>query len=358
MRNLNKKGIVFFALALITMFGADEVNAQFFKKVKKSLSKTSSSNKSKSSKARADNGGTKGGANFVSKNKMSSRFASGFTNLEMRTKTEKRSGKEYTAYYFGSGKKLAFVLHPRFAKDEYSRGVDGVYSSLFVKEGEEVFHIDELKDVTDQSGTKHSFTPVPSPSKRVLKTPDGVYLVYAFDGGKKIGGKYPYYASSKSNIKGPFVIAAPSAEKFDEWSGEKAMSYVKDFEKRVKLGSFKFMPKEGKLHSPELAKLCEKAIYKKLKQYRNNANLEIRKLVVYSDEWKEKMDRVTDEVTDRQLIAYYVYVNGDDTDINAAKINQKNTDSGFSKELVIEKLYSDKFSKDIPVSLVNKYFKK
>lgn len=353
MKNLNKKSLVFFALAIFTVLGTTEVNAQFFKKVKKSLSKKSSSKKSKSSSS-----SSKSEANYVSKNKMSSRFASGFTNLEVRTKTEKRSGKEYTAYYFGSGNKLAFVLHPRFAKDDYSRGVDGVYSSNFVKEGEEVFHIDELKDVTDQNGTKHSFTPVPSPSKRVIKTPDNVYLIYAFDGGKKIGGKYPYFASSKSNITGPFVIAAPSAEKFDEWSGEKAKNYVKDFEKRVKIGCFKFMPKEGKLHTPELAKLCEKAIYKKLKQYRNNANLEIRKLVVYSDEWKEKMDRVTDEVTDRQLIAYYLYVNGDDTDIHAAKINQKNTDSGFSKELVIEKNYSDKFSKDIPVSLVNKYFKK
>lgn len=358
MRKFNKKSFVMLSLALCTIFCTTEVNAQFFKKVKKSLSKKSSAKKSSSKSSSSDKSVKSGGIQFVSKNKMSSRFASGFTNLEMRTAKETNRGKEYEVYHFGAENKLAFKLYPRFARDEYSRGFDGVYSSLFVKEGEEVFHIDELKDVTDQSGTKHSFTPVPSPSKRVIKTPDNVYLVYAFDGGKKIGGKYPYYASSKSKIVGPFVIAAPSAEKFDEWSGEKALNYVKDFEKRVKIGCFKFLPKEGKLHSPELAKLCEKAIYKKLKQYKNNANLEIRKLVIYSDEWKEKLDRVTDEVTDRQLIAYYVYVNGDDTDITAAKINQKNTDSGFSKDLVIERLYSDKFSKDIPVSLVNKYFKK
>lgn len=354
MGKIKKRGILCIALITFVMFGGMDANAQFLKKAAKKVKTLTK----KSKKESASSDSKTAGEQFVSKNKMSSRFASGFTNLEMRVDKETRKGKEFNVYHFGSGDKLAFKLYPRFAKDDYQRDFDGVYSSNFVNEGEEVFHIDELKDVTDTNGQKHTFTPVPSPTKRVLKTPDGVYLVYAFDGGKKVGGKYPYYASSKSEITGPFVIAAPSAEKFDEWSGEKALSYVKDFEKRVKMGCFKFMPKEGKLHSAELAKLCEQAIYKKLKQYRNNANLEIRKLVVYSDEWKEKMDNVTDEVTDRQLIAYYVYVNGDDTDINAAKINQKNTDNGFSKDLVIEKLYSDKFSKDIPVSLVNKYFKK
>ncbi|WP_442267569.1 hypothetical protein ACSIGC_07825 [Tenacibaculum sp. ZS6-P6] len=353
MIKISKRGLFSVALFSAIFFTVPNANAQFFKKV---LNKSKSSKKSKSS-SKASASISKGEEQFVSKNKMSSRFASGFTNLEMRTAKEKRKGNEFNVYHFGSGNKLAFKLYPRFAKDDYQRDIDGVYCSNFVKEGEEVFHIDELKDVTDTNGTKHSFTPVPSASKRVIKTPDNVYLIYAFDGGKKIGGKYPYFMSSKSKIKGPFVIAAPSVEKFDEWSGDKALNYVKDFEKRVKIGSFKFMPKEGKLHTPELAKLCEQAIYKKLKQYRNNANLKIRKLVVYSNEWKEKTDRVTDEVTDRQLIAYYLYVNGDDTDIHAAKINQKSTENGFSKELVIEKNYSDKFSKDIPVSLVNKYFK-
>ena len=183
MIKISKRGLFHIALFSAILFSVPTANAQFFKKV---LNKSKSSKKNKSSN-KASATAAKGGKQFVSKNQMSSRFASGFTNLEMRTAKEKRKGNEFNVYHFGSGNKLAFKLYPRFAKDDYSRDIDGVYCSNFVKEGEEVFHIDELKDVTDTNGTKHSFTPVPSPSKRVIKTPDNVYLVYAFDGGKKIG---------------------------------------------------------------------------------------------------------------------------------------------------------------------------
>lgn len=319
--------------------------AQFGKRFKNLSSKVKKKDKSSSDASKGK------GDQFYSKNQMSSRFSAGFTNLSRFTKSESDAGQTYNVYYFGSNDRLAFKLYPRFAKDDYHRGVDGVFSSSFVKDGEEVYHIDELKDVTDVSGTKHSFTPTPSPSKRVIKTPDNVYLIYAFDGGKKIGNKYPYYVSSKSSLTGPFVIAAPSEAKFTEWSGDKALNYVKDFEKRVKEGCFKFMPKEGKLHTADLAEKSKQAIYKKLRQYKNNANLEIRRIVVYSDNWKEITDDATDEVISQQLIAYYLYVNGDDTDIHGAKISKKGND------FVVDKTFSDKFSKDIPVSLVNKYFK-
>lgn len=334
-----------------TVLNTTNAHSQFLRKAAKSLTKKKAAKKSSSHNK-------KGAVNYVTKNKLNSRFGSGFSNLLMLKDTEEKKGIKYDVLHFGANNKLAFKLYPRFVYDEYHRDIDGVYTSLFTKEGEEVYHIAELQAVIDKNGEKHSFNHIPRPAQRVLKTPDGVFLAYSFSGGKKIGQKYPYYASSKSTFVGPFVIAAPSNEKFDEWSGEKALNYVKDFEKRVKIGSFKFMPKEGKLHTPELAENCKQALYKKLRKYKNNANLEIRKLVVYSNEWKEKTDNVTDEVTDRQLIAYYVYVNGEKTDLHAAKINQKNTDSGFAKELVVEKNYSDKFSKDIPVSLVNKYFKK
>lgn len=354
MRKNSKRAFMIVAIMGLTLFNTSNVHSQFLKKI---ASKAKSLTKKNTNSTQSKSSSKAGAVNYVTKNKLNSRFGSGFSNLKMLKDQQEKKGVKYDVLHFGAGNKLAFKLYPRFVYDDYHRDVDGVYTSLFTKDGEEVYHIAELQGVIDKNGEKHSFSHIPSPSMRVLKTPDDVFLVYTFDGGKKIGQKYPYFVSSKSNVKGPFVIAAPSSAKFDEWSGEKALNYVKDFEKRVKIGCFKFMPKKGKLHTPELAESCKQAIYKKLRKYRNNANLEIRRLVVYSDNWKEKTDDVTDEVTDRQLIAYYLYVNGEKTDIHAAKINQKNTGSGFAKEMVVEKNYSDKFSKDIPVSLVNKYFK-
>ena len=340
------------------LFWSNDSNAQFGKfkkaartgKAVKDVVDSNSSTKSSGSKSSTSSG------ELFTRNILESRFGS-FDGVEMRSKTSTKKGQSYEEYHFGASNKLAFKLTPRFVYDDYSRGFDGVYSSNFVNEGEEVFHIDELKSVTDANGEKHSFTPVPSPTKRVIKTPDNVYLVYAFNNNKKVGDRYPYFASSKSEFTGPFVIAAPNAAKFDEWSGQKAMDYVKDFENRVKIGCFKFMPKQGKLHDATTSKNAEAAIYKYLRKYKNNANLEIRRLVVYSDAWEEVRDDVTDEVTERELMTYYMYVNGDDTDIHGAKIVQKSTGSGFNNDYEVKKTVSDKFSKDIPVSLVNKYFK-
>lgn len=328
-----------------------EANAQLLKRTKDKVLGVGKKSNKRTKKSKKGNSNSKG-ETFVTGNQLTSRFGSGFTDLQMLSEEKENKGVTYTKYYFGANDKLAFSLSPRFVYDEGQKTVEGVFSSNFVKEGEQVFHIDELKEVTDQNGTKHSITPTPSLSKRVLKTPDNVYIVYAFDGGKKVGGKYPYFAASSSNFTGPFVIAAPSMEKFNEWSGDKAMEYVKDFENRVKIGSFKFMPKAGKLHTPELAEQSKQAIYKHLKQYKNNANLEIRSIVVYSDDWKEIRDKNTDEVIEQELMAYYVYVNGDDTDLHGAKIIKS------GNELVLKKSISDKFSKDIPVSLVDKYFSK
>ena len=355
MRKLGKRNLFFVAFLSVMLFSTPEAHSQLLRKV---LNKTKKS--SKKGKSESKSGGTKevkGGKDVVSRNKMGSRFGRGFSNLKMLSKEETKNGNTYTVYYFGAKDKLIFKLYPRFVYDSYQRKIDGVYSDLFVNEGEAVYHIDELSEVIDPNGEKHKFTHVPSATKRVLKTADGVYLMYIFSDAKKVGTRYPYYASSKSQFTGPFIIAAPSVEKFDEWNGEKALQHVKAFEKRIKIGCFKYMPPKGKLHTDALAESSKQAIYKKLHQYRNNANLKIRRIVVFSNEWEEKLDNVTDEVTERELIAYYLYVNGDKTDINGAKIIQKHNGESFEKELVLKESFTGKFSKDIPVSLVNRYFK-
>jgi hypothetical protein len=143
---------------------------------------------------------------------------------------------------------------------------------------------------------------------RALRTADGVYLCYHADGTSETG-KAGTPSFARGDIKVPLIIASTEAL-HDEWYGDKATNYVKDFEakleaayKQAKSGVIADarMPKKGKLHKDELVKSAEELLKARIA----SDGAEVKRVVITANDWNIIRNKRTGAVIRRELVGYF-----------------------------------------------------